>query len=327
MSVFRTVLPLPEYPFELQHGDKILSLGSCFADQLGLKLSTAGFQILQNPFGILYNPISLAQNMKHVLTSEQYREQDLVRYNDLWHSRFHHSSFSRESQEELLTVINKTSEELKIFLKEAKVFLLTFGTAFVWEEKINKTIVANCHKRPRSLFTRRRLKLFDIVETWRALLQEVQQLNPELKVILTVSPVRHTHDGLVENQRSKATLLLAVEQLCADFEEVHYFPAYELILDDLRDYRFYKKDMLHPSEEAVDYVEKKFQSAFFTPETLQLAQTVTQLKRAARHRPLRPQSEAHQAFIKKQIKLMEDLEAAQPYLDFSAEKRLLLQQK
>lgn len=324
MKNFRTTFNIPSFPFNLSHQDSILSIGSCFAENIGEKLHASKFQILQNPFGILYNPMSVGQSLKRILLDEKFTEEDIFQHNDLWHSRLHHTRFSQPDKSSFLTKINTDLSTANSFLKKTNCLLITLGTAFVWEEKATNEIVANCHKRPQKLFNRRRLSIETIKTNLIAVLKRLKSHNPDLQIIMTVSPVRHTNDGFIENQRSKAALILAIAEMCQAENFIHYFPAYELVQDDLRDYRFYKLDMLHPNETAVEYVWQHFKTAFFVEETNVLLQQIEQIKNAAGHRPFHVKSEAHQAFLRKNLKKIEVLKTTHEYLNFVEERALFL---
>lgn len=320
---FQTKLNLPDYSFGISHEDVIFSIGSCFAENMGQRLADTKFSIRFNPFGILYNPASIAQCFTRILNQEKYRETELVNYNDLWHSRDHHSSFSKANEQEILTLLNKGLVETHRFLTSCNRLIITLGTAFVWEEKADNKIVANCHKRPKKLFERRRLSVQEITRLLKPILQQLKELNPQLQVITSVSPVRHTNDGFIENQRSKASLILALAELEAELDFVCYFPAYELVMDDLRDYRFYGEDMLHPSHLAVDYIWEKFSASFFSPKTCSLIKKIEKIRKRVAHKAFNPNSEAHTNFESKTQDAILALQKEYPIIDFSKEIKLL----
>lgn len=316
--MFRTTFSLPAFPFTISFENEILSLGSCFAENIAYKLAVDKFQIKNNPFGILYNPASIAQGLERIIEQKAFTEKDVFKHNDLWHSRMHHSSFSTPNQTALLEKINTDLNLQDAYIKEIDYLFITFGTAFVWQEKETNTIVANCHKRPQKEFIRRRLSTIEIIQSLNPILQKIKAINPKLQVLLTVSPVRHTNDGFIENQRSKASLILAIDELKQQ-EYIHYFPAYELVLDDLRDYRFYAADMLHPNDLAVNYIYDKFLSTFLNEATRALLKRIKTIQKAAAHRPFNPNTVAHRNFILKNKALIEVLQKEYPFLDFTAE--------
>ena len=263
MQDFRTHLPLPKYDFGINHSHHVMCLGSCFAENIAQKLQNFKFSTLLNPHGILYNPVSIEKSLNQLRSAHQFSESDLLGHQGLWHSFDHHGQFSMPDQKDTLKKINERLEEGHHFLKNANRLIVTLGTANVFVYKKSGEIVANCHKLPGNEFERKRLKVETIVKKLSPIFSKLKTEKPGLHIITTVSPIRHIRDGLVENQRSKATLLLALDQICADLEFVHYFPSYEILLDDLRDYRFYEADMIHPNEVALNYIWDIFKTAFF----------------------------------------------------------------
>ena len=244
MSKFRTIIPLERAPFLVDYQSSILGIGSCFIENIGGLLEKYKFPVHLNPFGILYNPISIKNSLVNIATGEGYTKDDLFFHNDLWHSFDHHSAFSHTNQATALAKINSTLTTSSQFLQKTNRLLLTFGTANVFINKTTNKIVANCHKLPNTSFEKKRLSVTEIVDQLFPILTHLKKQYSNLKVIFTVSPVRHIKDGFLENQRSKATLLLAIAELTQQLAFTHYFPAYELVLDDLRDYRFFEKDMV-----------------------------------------------------------------------------------
>jgi hypothetical protein len=326
MDSFRTTLSLQANTFSLSHHDRILSIGSCFADQMGAQLLSYKFDIQVNPFGILYNPISIQQHLNRLLKAYTYSESDIFQDQGRWNSFHHHSSFSQLSAPELLALLRKTTDEISNFFQQSNRMLITFGTAWVYIHQEINEVVANCHKLPADTFHRRRLNVQEIVIPYLETLQALKEEQPEMEFLLTVSPVRHLRDGFIENQRSKATLLLAVEQLCQQLDFVHYFPAYEIMIDDLRDYRFYNTDMLHPNESAQQYIWRQLQQFSMNPETLQLLKVIDKTKSAAQHRPFFHASDQHQQFVRKQLEQIQSLEEQYPYLDFQKEREIFQRQ-
>ena len=283
-----TKVRVPAMPFRLDFDAGIVSLGSCFSDEIGRRLQEGGFCIEQNPFGTLYNPASIASALRRIMYDEEICEEDLVKHEGLWHSWHHHGSFSRPTAGECLSVCNNRIHQAHAALKNASLLMVTFGTAWVYGLVANggKT-VANCHKLPQEIFVRRRMTVDEIVTLWQPLLQELSTFNPQLSILFTVSPIRHIGDGLHDNQLSKGTLLLAVDQL-ASFSNtsLSYFPSYEIVLDELRDYRFYGPDMVHPSELAVEVVWQRFREACMTPAVIQQAHNNMKQNKRLKHIPL-----------------------------------------
>lgn len=327
MKEFRTPLtPCPLPGLTINYNTPVLNIGSCFAQNIGLKLSRLKFNTLINPFGILFNPISIANCLERLLSKQPYKANDLVFNNGLWHSFDHHSSFSGPLKEETLHKINTSLQTATSFLQNTQWVIITLGTAHVYFLHEGARAVANCHKFPASAFEKRCISLEEAKNILTGILSKLTSQFPHLSILLTVSPVRHLKDGFVENQRSKAVLLLAADQMVRQFDQVHYFPAYELVMDDLRDYRFYEKDMIHPNEIAIDYIWEFFQATYFTAETKALMAKIESFVKATSHRPLFPDSPAHQSFIKGQLKAIEQFEGENPDLDFNTEKSQLASQ-
>jgi len=289
-------------------------LGSCFAQNIGEQLSENKFDININPNGIIFNPISVINSLKRIINNEAYIADELIEYNEKWMSLAHHSSFDSFEKEACLTQINNALEISYKHIKKSKTIFITFGSAWVYEY-VNFGIVANCHKIPNKQFTKRLLSVKEILIAFDAIKTDLKGFD----VVFTISPVRHVKDGLHENNLSKSTLLLAVNNLVEQHKNYHYFPAYELVIDELRDYRFYKDDLVHPTNKAVNYVWEKFRECYFSESTKNIITEIRQLKIAANHKPFNFESEEHQQFIVKQLELMENLSKKYVFLDFKAE--------
>lgn len=307
----------------IDYTESICCMGSCFAEHMAEKLRTHKFSTHLNPFGILYNPFSISQSILRLIHGEPYQSEQIFQHDELWHSYDHHGAFSDPEPEACLEKINTSLEEGSRFIQTADWVILTLGTAYVFVEKKQQRIVANCHKVPGNEFTRIRLSKQEVVFQLSGSIQAIRSINPSAKFIITVSPVRHIRDGLVANQRSKAALLLAVEEVTEQVPDVYYFPSYELLLDDLRDYRFYEADMIHPNALAVEYIWERFGEVFFSEGTLQLMKEVKKVVQAARHRPLHPGRAAHQRFVEAQLKKIVELEARYDFLNFVEERKVL----
>ena len=281
MPNLTTPVVAPQMPFRLDFASGIVSLGSCFADEVGRRLVESDFHVELNPFGALYNPASIAAALHRLLDDREIDSKDLVQHEGYWHSWHHHGSFSRPTPEATLEVCNSRIHQAHRALGQATLLMVTFGTAWVFERVGDdpdvpwtaplRPVVANCHKLPPSMFVRRRMSVDEIVSLWHPLLQRVAALMPSLNVLFSVSPIRHMADGAHGNQLSKSTLLLAVDELVNHFmaqsrnNTIHYFPAYEIVLDELRDYRFFDQKMTHPTSVAVDVVWERFQRATMLP--------------------------------------------------------------
>lgn len=284
---FRTNIPAPQFPFDINYDSKIMLLGSCFSDNIGSFFYRNRFQVNSNPFGVLFNPVSIEHAIRMMMHPDSF-DQDRYFYKtrDLWVSFAHHGKFSRENFETFEQNIAEQLQKASDFFYQTDYLFITFGTAFCYKFIPRDLIVSNCHKIPNYQFDRIRLDVKKIVSLWNATIQAVKEIRPDIKIIFTVSPVRHAGDGMHENTLSKSILLLAVDKL-VDNESTFYFPAYEYLIDDLRDYRFYAKDLSHPNDLAVDYLEEKVTESFFTPQTQERLRIISQENRFNGHRPLR----------------------------------------
>ncbi len=279
---FRTEIPTPEYPFHISYQDQLMLLGSCFSDHIGNFFQEMGFNTLSNPFGTLFNPVSIATALKMCMNPEIFNEQYIDFFNEKWISYAHHGKFSHPDKETFWQNISQCLNRAHDFLSSTDYVFLTFGTAYCYRLIERDLIVANCHKIPANRFEKKLFTIEQITDSYRALLTQFRQFNPQLKIIFTVSPVRHLADGFHENQISKATLHLSINQLI-DNKNTFYFPSYEMVQDDLRDYRFYATDLCHPSEAAVTYISEKLTDAFFTKETLERMKEMVKENKAKGH--------------------------------------------
>ena len=287
---FRTIIDINK-SFPISHSDKIMLLGSCFSDNIGQCLACRGFDVCINPFGTLYNPASILQALSDLIDKEKFDEGEVFEYNGLWHSFRHHSKFSKQTKEEALNIINHKFAKAKEFLEETKVLIITFGTAFVYSNIETSEIVANCHKLPAKNFERYRLDVDQIVKEWGVFLSGFEEKFPGLKIIFTVSPIRHLADGAHGNQISKSTLLVAVDKLLECLSFTSYFPSYEIMMDELRDYRFYAADMKHPSDVAVQYIFERFSDTYFSKKTVEQARLAEKEWKRRQHIPLQQKFE------------------------------------
>ncbi|MFK7773278.1 MAG: GSCFA domain-containing protein [Saprospiraceae bacterium] len=320
-NAFRTILQTESSPFQINHKSGVLCMGSCFAEHIFERLDGFKFSTLLNPFGIIFNPISIAKSLEILLDENRlFEEKDLFQHLGGWHSFQHHGSFSNPSEELVLEKINNALLEARVFLKKAEFLVLTFGTSNVFVSEKTGQVVANCHKVPQKYFIHKKLSSDEIILTLDDIFRKLAETFPQLKIITTVSPVRHIRDGLVENQVSKAKLLVALDNLASLHSHLAYFPSYEIMMDDLRDYRFYKKDLIHPNEMAVDYIWDFFSKTFFGEKTIELNTKLEKLNIAKAHRPFHPQSEEHLKFKKSQLVKIGELEKESPFLDFENEK-------
>lgn len=311
----QTTVDTPTFPFEITHHHKITFIGSCFASNIGQQFAHNKFNSLINPYGVLYNPASVSQCINSVL-STRFDEKELIEHDGLWHSFAHHGSFSNADKNTCITNINKHHDKANIHLLNSDFLFLTFGTAHIFEYQ--GAVVSNCHKLPSKKFTHRRLSVDEIVTIIKGSIANIHQENPKLKIIFTLSPVRYPKEGMNTNSLSKATLLLAIEKLC-QMENCYYFPAYEIVLDELRDYRFFAEDMIHPNNTAIAYLWGKIENSCFNTSTLQLSKQINKITTASQHRPFNSNPDAHQQFLSTMLKKASDLQNKYPEIDLSAE--------
>jgi len=283
---FRTEIPIPKYPFQISYQDQIMLLGSCFSDHIGTFLTNNRFFALSNPFGTLFNPVSIANALKMTLNPLLFSESYRYFFDNRWVSFAHHGSFSHPDENQFIQKINEQFRVTKTFLEKTNFLFITFGTAYCYNFIERDLIVANCHKIPNTKFIKNRLNVDEIVSIYTEITSLLQSFNPSIHIIFTVSPVRHLGDGFHENQLSKSVLHLAVEQLTNE-KNIFYFPAYEILMDDLRDYRFYAEDLCHPSENAVRYIEEIFTESFFPQDTKEKQKEIEKENKFLCHRKLK----------------------------------------
>lgn len=313
---FRTEIETKSSNIRINHQSKIVCMGSCFAERIGDYLSTNKINTLSNPLGILYNPVSLSNLLRWSLRSNTQPELSWAEHMEYWHSFDLHSQFTDRDKNRTQERIEKQMRLLQQFIPECNQLIITFGTAIAYKRFDNQQIVANCHKYPADFFQKIMLSVHEAYVRLELDFTHLFTLNPDLQIILTVSPVRHTKEGLANNSVSKATLLLLANQLDARFENVEYFPAYEIMNDDLRDYRFYHEDMIHPSEPAVEYIWHYFQERYMSSKTQELIQKWEKVSRSLMHRPLHPYSSSHLKFLKN---LMLELERLKSFIPLEKE--------
>ncbi len=317
MSEFRTVIKLGGSDVKISYNSVLLFMGSCFSESIGEKFTERRFNAMVNPFGILYNPVSVKQSIEILLKKVLFDDDMLFENEGLWHSFYHHSRFSSPDKKRVVENINKSIIEGHEILKKADFLFITFGTAWVYENLTDGKIVANCHKLPASKFRRFRLKVDDIVEGYTRLLESLGKFNPNLNIVFTVSPVRHWKDGAHGNQLSKSVLLLAIDELANRYSNVSYFPSYELVMDDLRDYRFYAEDMLHPGSLAVDYIWNRLSETFFDAKAKEFVKEIEKVMKAVKHRPFNSGGEEFRRFVKRETERLKSMETQYPGVDMT----------
>ena len=314
-----TKVELPVKSIEINHYDKIVMMGSCFADNIGDKLLENKFVCDKNPFGVLYNPMSISVALNQLIDKKVYSDEDIMESQGIWFSLMHHSSFSSRDKNQCLYKINERLMTGADSIRNADWLILTFGTARVYKFISDGRIVGNCHKLNAKLFTRLLLEPDDIIINYVSLISKLREINPKLKIIFTVSPIRHAKDGMHGNQLSKSVLLLSVDKICSECDGCYYFPSYEIMMDELRDYRFYADDMLHPSSSAVNYIWEKFSNTYFGKDTFNVINMYKEINQALLHKPFDPESEAYQKFLSQIMLKIETLKEKFPYLDVEKE--------
>ena len=315
---------IPPPPFGISHADRLLLVGSCFTSNVGKQLEGLKFSVKHNPTGILFDPYSVVRHLRDALENKKYNTADLAFRDEVWHSYNHHTDFSSTDPEAAIKHINAAISTTSAFLKQANILFLTLGSAFYYRLAENNERVANCHRFPSQTFTKHLAEIDEIVREFKQLIEDIRIQNPSIKIVFTVSPVRHIREGVVNNNRSKARLLEAVHQLCDVLENTYYFPAYELVIDVLRDYRFYDLDMVHPNYSATQFVFEQFKHTFFNAETMELSDRIKEIAIAYRHKPNFPDTEAHRKFLTANLKKIEALQQAIPQIDWDLEKQYFL---
>lgn len=323
MEQFRTVVSIPALGHAITLKQPILTLGSCFSDAIGIRLQQAKFNTMVNPFGTIYNPISIHKLLHYAIKDEAPPPHTYLQQADIHLNYDFHSCFSALGKQELAEQISLKLTECRRFLKTSEWLMITYGTAWVYEHIETGDIVANCHKVPAHIFRKKLLRIDDIVKSFESLYVSIKRYNPALRIILTISPVRHIKDSLPLNNVSKSTLRVACHAMMEKFPDVEYFPAYEIMMDDLRDYRFYKTDMLHPTEQAEDYIWERFQESSFDESTKKFVIEWKSIQTALRHRPFHRSSSGHQNFLKQIILKLEQI---QDKVDVDAEVTALKEQ-
>ena len=323
MIKLRTEVELPEFKSKMGYRHQSLMIGSCFAENIGNYLRERCLPITVNPYGILYNPFSVAGCLEQLMTQKKFEEDDLFFSNGLFNSFSHHGRFSGSDSGKVLRQINSEAIEAFTCLKNANHLFVTFGTSWVFQHKQSGKVVSNCHKLPAAMFSHTRLPVEQITEIWTPLIGQLRIFNPKLRIVFTVSPIRHLKDGAHENQLSKATLLLAIEALIANSgnDVISYFPSYEIVLDELRDYRFYATDMAHLSELATDYIREKFVGDILDKEAQSIINEIDKLIQALNHKPFNPLESGYTSFIKAQLEKLDQLKIKYPFVDLNDLKR------
>ncbi len=317
---FRTQIPITKSENPIEYNSKVLSIGSCFAENMAEKFDYFKFQNETNPFGIIFNPVSIEKLFDRISKQEMFGEKDVFFHNERWHSYEVHSDLSNSDRQELLESLNKAITETHKQIKEATHIIITFGTSWIYRNLEKDEIVANCHKVPQKQFSKELLPSEVIQKSIQNTIASIQSLNPNINFIFTISPVRHIKDGFVENQLSKSHLFAALHGFLkiynSHFTIDNYFPSYEIMIDELRDYRFYAEDMLHPNQIAIDYIWKLFSESNISEDSFSTMKEVDEIQKSLRHRSFNPESEQHQKFLAKLQQKIEALGKKQPHIKF-----------
>lgn len=294
---FTTTIPISKSSNPIDYDSRIISFGSCFAQNIGEKLSYFKFQNTVNPFGIIFNPVSIENLVSRAVNNQLFTENDIFFHNDLWHCFEVHSELTHSDKTIFLDRLNQVLSDFHFQIFKSTHFQITYGTSWVYRNKSSNSIVANCHKVPQNQFEKEILSVATIEKSIQNTIDLIQKVNPNCHFIFTVSPVRHIKDGFVENQRSKAHLITAIHSSISHLPSSNYFPSYEIMMDELRDYRFYAEDMLHPSQTAIDYIWKRFSENYISEEIFATMDEVCSIQKGLAHRPFNPDSDSHQMFL------------------------------
>lgn len=316
---FRTQISILKSNNPIDYNSKILSIGSCFAENMASKFDYFKFQNETNPFGIIFNPVSIEKLFSRICNEDLFTEKDVFFYNERWHSFEVHSDLSNSDRQELQESLNKAITETHKQIKEATHIIITLGTSWVYRNLESTEIAANCHKVPQKQFSKELLSIDVIKESIQNTIDLIHALNPEINFIFTVSPVRHIKDGFVENQLSKSHLFTALHSVLNTGHlkrNTEYFPSYEIMMDELRDYRFYNEDMLHPNQIAIDYIWKLFSENYISQESTAVMQEVDEIQKSLRHRSFNPESDQHQKFLAKLQQKINLLGEKLPHIKF-----------
>lgn len=312
---------------KISYQNKILLVGSCFTEHIGKGLSDLKFDVFQNPHGILFGVDAICQSLEDYLSSRKYTSQDLFHLNEVWNSWNHHSIFSDIDSDRALLKINNSISNAHNFLKQSDFIVLTLGSSFCYQLTEDAQLagkkggepVANCHRAPATWFNKKLLSVDWMVERLGSCITKLKEINPTIQVIVTISPVRHIRDGVQENNRSKARLFETIQQLEEKGFPIYYFPAFELVVDVLRDYRFYDIDLVHPNFAATEYVIEEFMKSCVEPSSQELSKEIKKIRTAFRHRPQHRNTSQHKEFLQQMFQKSKQLQSAYPFLDFSAE--------
>lgn len=315
---FRTQIPIPKSSFPINYQSEVFLLGSCFAENMGDKFGYYKFQNVQNPFGIIFNPVSIEKLISRSIQKEYFTEADIFFHNEQWHCYDVHSKLSNTSKDTLLNTLNQLIDLTNKQLTSTSHIVITYGTSWVYKLNASSQLVTNCHKVPQKEFTKQLLSISEISEAVNSTVQHIYDANPKATIIFTVSPVRHIKDGFVENTLSKAHLISAIHQFLSHRAQSRclYFPSYELLMDELRDYRFYEGDMLHPNTTAIDYIWEKFSHVWIGSEAYKTMSEIDCIQKGLLHKPFNPQTQAHKSFLQDLEARKQRIKTQFPHIEF-----------
>jgi hypothetical protein len=312
----QTQIPLQPEQNQIDYSSRILLMGSCFTENIGDKFAYFKFDRLQNPFGIVFHPLAIEKLVSRAVNNEVFTQGDIFYYNEQWHCFDVHSRLSASEKDAFLKLLNEELDRLREYLVSASHIVFTYGTAWVYRFNETKSVVANCHKIPQQKFTKELLSIEEITTGIENTIAGIRKGNPKAEIIFTVSPVRHIKDGIVENSRSKAHLIAGLHKVIDANKSVHYFPAYEIVMDELRDYRFYEEDLLHPNNTAVSIIWEKFKQVWISSNTEPIQKEIAVIQSGLAHRPFNSQSEAHGLFQKELQQKIKAVQKKIPRLKF-----------
>ena len=313
---FTTRIPISKSENPIDYNSKIVSLGSCFAENIGEKFEYFKFQNTVNPFGIIFNPISIENIISRIVHQEHFTEEDIFFHNERWHCYEVHSELSNPDKDEFLANLNLIIQQSNNLITKSTHIIITYGTSWIYKLKASNKIVANCHKLPQKEFDKEILSVEVIQKSIQNTIALIQKVNPNCNVIFTISPVRHIKDGFVENQRSKAHIITALQASNFQLPSSSYFPSYEIMMDELRDYRFYSEDMLHPNQVAIDYIWERFFQTQITEAIYPIMEEVGTIQKGLAHRPFNPDAESHKEFLYSINKKIVKLQTQFPQMQF-----------
>ena len=313
---FTTKIPIPKTNNPIDYHSKIVSFGSCFTENIAKKFNYFKFQNTNNPFGIIFNPVSNEKIIQRIIQKKYFIKDDIFFHNDLWHCFEIHSELSNPDKKEFLHMLNEIIKSTNKQITNSTHFIITLGTAWVYRNIESNEIVANCHKVPQKYFTKELLTVETIKNSLENIIQTIKSVNKNAKFIFTVSPVRHINDGFVENSRSKSHLISALHTFDFQLPTSSYFPSYEILLDELRDYRFYAQDMLHPNQIAIDYIWERFSETQIIEKAYPIMEQVDSIQKDLGHKPFNPNSEKHQEFLSKIQDKITKLVIEYPFMKF-----------